>query len=108
VLLPSYYYDDIYEVSLSEMRIVRTIRAAPTITAVEQDEKRGLFYATSRTTGELLVIDDARGEVIRRYAVGSKPEALSLDASTDQLFLAGGRGAYRVDLEGFISATGIR
>jgi hypothetical protein len=100
--LPSYYRDSLYEVSLDEMRLLRTIQAAPTITAIEQDEKRGLFYATSRTTGELLVIDDARGEVVRRFNVGAKPEALKLDPAKDELFVAGGRGVFRIDLNRFL------
>jgi hypothetical protein len=101
VLLPSYYDDSIYEVSLPQMALVRRISAAPTITAIEQDEKRGVFYATSRTTGELLVIDDARGEVVRRLAVGAKPEALAFDAAADQLFLGSGRGVFRIELPQF-------
>lgn len=106
-LLPSYYLDAIYEVSLTRMAVVRTIRAAPTITAIEQDQKRGLFYATSRTTGELLVIDDAQGEVVRSFAVGAKPDALRLDPATDQLFLASGRGVFRIDLARFCGETSV-
>jgi hypothetical protein len=103
-LLPSYYGDQIFEVSLPDMRLVRTIPAAPTITEIEQDEKRGVFYATSRTAGELLVIDDARGEVVRSFAVGAKPDALKLDAAADQLFLGSARGIFRIDLPRFWSA----
>lgn len=102
-LLTSYYRDDVFEVSLSSMKLVRTMHAAPTITAIEQDEKRGVFYATSRTTGELLVIDDARGEVVRTFAVGAKPEALRLDREADQLFLGSGRGVFRIDLGRFMA-----
>jgi hypothetical protein len=104
-LLPSYYDDSIFEVSLSQMALVRRIRAAPTITAIEQDEKRGVFYATSRTTGELLVIDDARGEVVRRLSVGAKPEALALDAAADQLLLGSARGVFRIELRQFWAAS---
>jgi hypothetical protein len=103
VLLPSYYGDSIYEVSLPSMTLVRTISAAPTITAIEQDERRNVFYATSRTTGELLVIDDARGAIVRSFAVGAKPDALKLDTATDQLFLGSGRGVFRIDLARFWS-----
>ncbi|MBI3784765.1 MAG: hypothetical protein HY270_15335 [Deltaproteobacteria bacterium] len=105
VLLPSYYLDTIYEVSLPDMKLVRTIEAAPTITAIEQDEKRGVFYATSRTTGELMVIDDASGKVLRSFAVGAKPEALKLARDADQLFLGSGRGIFRIDLARFWPAS---
>lgn len=103
ILIPSYYGDLIYEISLPQMALVRTIRATPTITVIEQDDRRGLFYATSRTSGELLIIDDARGEVIRTFAVGAKPEAMRLDAATDQLFLGSARGIFRIDLARFWS-----
>ena len=105
VSAPEYDDDMIYEVSLPNMAVVRTIHAAPTITAIEQDDKRGLFYATSRTTGELLVIDDARGEVVRSFAVGAKPDALKLDAGADQLFLGSSRGIFRIDLGRFWPAA---
>jgi hypothetical protein len=101
LLIPSYYGDLIFEVSLPQLALVRTIRATPTISAIEQDEKRGLFYAISRTSGELLVIDDRRGEVINRFAVGAKPEAMRLDAAADQLFLGSAAGIFRVDLARF-------
>jgi hypothetical protein len=101
LLIPSYYGDLIFEVSLPQMAVVRTIRATSTITEIAQDEKRGLFYASSRTSGELLVIDDRRGEVISTFAVGAKPEAMRFDATTDQLFLGSARGIFRIDLARF-------
>lgn len=102
VLLPNYYRDQIHEVALGAMRVVRTIDAAPTITAIEQDDKRGLFYATSRTTGELLVVDDAGGGVLQRLAVGAKPEALRLDTATDQLVVGSRQGLFQIDLRAFL------
>ena len=105
VLAPAYWRDEIAEISLDDMRVVRTIHAAPTVLAIEQDEKRGLFYATSRTTGELLVIDDRSGAVLRRYSVGAKPDALRMDPRTDQLFLGGGSGIFRVDLPRFVDGS---
>lgn len=103
-LLPSYYDDFVYEVDLTTMRILRRVRAAPTIIDIEQDDKRGLYYATSRTAGELLVIDAKRFEVVRRYAVGAKPEALGLDTAADQLFVGGSKGIFRIDLKRFLAS----
>ena len=103
-LLPSYYDDLIYEVDLGTLKVTRTLHAAPTIIAIEQDDKRGLYYATSRTTGELLVIDANRFEVLRRYSVGAKPEALGFDAAADQLFVGGSKGIFRIDLKPFLAS----
>lgn len=105
VLLPSYYRSEIYEVSTDTMQLVRTIAAAPTIVSIEHDVRRGLFYATSRSAGTLLVIDDASGKTLKRVPVGNKSQPLLFDPITDQLFVGSKLGVFRIDLELFLADT---
>ena len=101
VLIPSYYTSDLHEVSLDEMTIVRTLEAEPNLAALEHDEKRGLFYAISRASGLLVIIQDEGGETIREIPVGAKPEPLWFDRAQDQLFIGSAWGILQIDLPTF-------
>ena len=100
--VPVYYDDRIVEVSLESMSIVREIPAQATIVNMAHDVRRKLVYATSRTSGELLVIDDVAGEVILQMPVGAKPEALTYEADRDLLLLGSEHGLFEIDLSIFI------
>jgi len=102
VLLPSYYYDEIYEVSLTDMEFIRTIEAEASIFSIEYDQKRGLIYATSRTSGHLQVIDYDSGKTLKKVAVGAKPEPLYFDRAMDRLYTGSKLGIIQIDLGEFL------
>ncbi len=102
VLVPSHYTRELHEVSLDRMEIVRTLRTAPNIVSLEHDAGRGLFYALSRAAGELLVIDDASGETVRRLRVGQKPQPLWFDPEEDQLLIGSSLGILKIQLKTFL------
>ena len=103
VLLPSYFYRKIYEVSLADMSLVRAIDSEPTIFRLEHDPKRNLLYATSRTTGRLVVIDYPTGQTKKRVAVGANPEALFFDREDDSLYIGSQAGILRIFLPTFLN-----
>jgi len=102
VLLPSYYKGEIYEVSLDEMKLLRTIKAEPNILSLAYDENRGLCYGLSRATGYFLVIEYSSGEVIRKIVIGPKPEPMWFDQASDQLYIGSGLGIFQIDLKEFL------
>ena len=103
VLVPSYYNADLHEVSLDDMRIVRTIKAGPNVVSFVQDSGRGLFYVLCRAPGTLQVIEDATGRIVMEVPVGPKPEPIWLDRESDQLYLASGIGVLKIDLKIFLA-----
>lgn len=102
VLLPAYYSDKVYEVSLDTMELVRTIDAEPNLLAMAHDRTRGLFYGVSRASGNLVVINDADGEIVRRLYVGPKPAPFRFDDAADELLIGSGRGIIKISLASFI------
>jgi len=104
VLLPSYYYDAIYEVSLTTMEVVRRIEAEASIFSMEFDSARGLLYATSRTAGLLLVLDYETGKILHSVYVGNKPEPLLFDRDRDELYIGSMLGILRIQLGAFLGS----
>lgn len=102
VLIPSYYSDELHEVSLDTMRILRTMHTDPNILGLAHDLRRGLFYAVSRATGMLSVISDGTGEVIRKVPVGNKAEPVWLDEENDLLFIGSRLGIVQIELAKFL------
>jgi len=102
VMLPSYYYGEIYEVSLDDMKLVRILKTTPNIMSMEYDERRQLFYALSRATGYLSVIEYASGDTIKKINIGSKPQPLWLDRENDQLYIGSSVGIIQIDLKQFL------
>ena len=101
VMLPSYYFGEIYEVSLDDMKLIRTLKTTPNIMSMVYDERRQFFYALSRATGYLSVIEYGSGNTIKKIHVGAKPQPLWLDRKSDQLFLGSSIGIIRIDLGQF-------
>ena len=104
LLLPSYYYDRLFEVSPTEMKVLRVIDADPSVFSLAFDPKRNRIYTASRTTGKLAVIDYGSGRTLKHEPVGAKPEALYLDRGADCLYLGSGAGIIRIDLTAFLDA----
>jgi hypothetical protein len=102
VLLPAYYSDKVYEVSLSKMELLRTIDAESNLLEMAHDKKRGLFYGISRASGQLVVINDADGKVVRKLYVGAKPAPFWFDKQADKLFIGSSRGILKINLVQFI------
>jgi hypothetical protein len=104
VLLPSYYYGKVYEVSLSTMKLLRTIDAEPGIFSMEFDRKRNMIYASSRAAGVLLVIDYESGRTIKRVPIGAKPEPLYFDRNEDCLYVGSKLGILKISLDQFLNS----
>lgn len=102
VLLPSYYFNKIYEVSLREMKRVRTIEADANIFSLEYDGRRELIYAVSRSSGIFMIIDYKSGKILRSVVVGAKSEPLWLEKETDLLYIGSKLGIMQIDLEKFL------
>jgi len=102
VLLPSYYYNKLYEISLKEMTLTRTLEAPASIFSLAYDQKRDLLYTVSRTAGVLTVFDYRSGEKIREVPVGAKAEPLVFDAQEDALYVGSKLGILKIDLEEFL------
>lgn len=105
LLLPSYYYDRLFEVSPTEMKVRRVIDADPSVFSLAFDPQRNRIYTASRTTGKLAVIDYASGRTLKHVPVGAKPEALYLDHAADCLYLGSQAGIIRIDLAAFLDAA---
>jgi hypothetical protein len=103
ILFPSYYYDTIFEISLAEMRVVRAIKAVGNIMALKYDKGRGLIYAASKTSGELLVFDYATGKILTRVLVGARPGAMAYERESDSLWVASRLGIVKIDLRTFLA-----
>ncbi len=103
-LIPSYYTDEVHEVSLDSMKIIRTLHVVANLVTMEYDEKRGLIYGVSRASGLLAVIDYTSGNTLKKLFVGPKPEAMVLDRATDHLFIGSGLGIISIDLKKFLTA----
>jgi hypothetical protein len=106
VLLPSYYYKKIFEVSLDDMRLRRTLESDPNLYlySIAFDERRNLIYTSSRATGYLRVIDYESGKTIRRVPVGQKAEPLYFDRENDRLYIGSKAGIFKIDLKKFIDS----
>ena len=102
VLIPTTYSGKVIEFSLSEMRVVRTIHAAPRISEIKHDKKRGLFYALCEASGKLLVINDDQGQVVRAIPVGLKARPMEYDETGDRLFVGSRLGILEIDLKTFL------
>ncbi|NLH50683.1 MAG: hypothetical protein GX444_19075 [Myxococcales bacterium] len=105
LLLPSYYYDRLFEVSPTEMKVRRVIAADPSVFSLAFDPQRNRIYTASRTTGKLAVIDYDSGRTLKHVPIGAKPEALYLDRAADCLYLGSQAGIIRIDLAAFLDAA---
>jgi hypothetical protein len=99
ILVPSYYLREIYEISLDEMRLIRTIPADASSFGIVYDEKRRFVYSVSRVSGKLSVIDYASGDTLARYFVGRNPGGLALDTKADRLYLGSSIGLIEIALD---------
>jgi DNA-binding beta-propeller fold protein YncE len=107
ILFPSYYRDSIFEISLTKMEIVRSIKAAANILSLKFDRARGLIYAASKVAGELLVIDYATGKTLARAPIGARPGALAYEKENDLLFVASKLGIIQIEVPTFLTALSI-
>lgn len=101
VLMPAYWGDAVYEISLDTMSVTRTIQAAPNVMSIVRDARRNRLYALSRAGGLMLVIDDDSGGALAALDAGAKPYALALDERTDQLYVGSAEGIFEIDLNRF-------
>jgi hypothetical protein len=99
VLVPSYYFRKIFEVSLSDLRVTREIRADASTFGLAYDAKRRIIYGVSRVSGKLSIIDDETGATLLQVYVGKSPGGLAVDAKADKLYLGSGLGLMEIDLK---------
>ncbi|MGB0592030.1 MAG: YncE family protein [Myxococcota bacterium] len=97
-LLPSFYYDRMYEARRDDLTVIREFPADPRSFKVAFDVARQLIYASSRITGTVRVIDYATGETLHNLPVGAKSEPLYYDEKADALFTGGASGIVQIDL----------
>ena len=102
VLLPNYWGRELYEVSLADMKVVRTLDGVPNVMGMVYDPRRRLIFALSRAGGEMAVLDYASGSTLRTLAVGAKPEAIWLDPGTSRLFVGSSLGILEFDIDAFV------
>jgi hypothetical protein len=100
VLLPSYYYREIFEVDLDAWKVVRAIRSAANIFHLAYDPARRLIYAVSRAAGVLQAIDYDTGRLVREDPIGNKADPLLLDG--DRLLIASHLGIVEIDLTKYV------
>jgi len=97
-LLPSFYYDRMYEATREDLTVLRQFPADPRSFKVAFDSKRKLIYASSRISGTVRVIDYDSGETLHNLPVGAKSEPMYYDEGSDALFTGGASGIVRIDL----------
>ncbi len=102
VLLPNYWGRELYEVSLADMKVVRTLDGVPNVMGMVYDPRRRLIFALSRAGGEMAVLDYASGSTLRTLAVGAKPEAIWLDPGTSRLFVGSSLGILEFDIDALV------
>jgi hypothetical protein len=106
VLVPSYYYGEIFEVDLEAWRLVRSIRSAANIFHLAYDPARRLIYGVSRAAGVLQVIDYDTGKLVRQDFIGNKADPLLLDG--DRLLFASRFGIVEMDLSKYVGPPAAR
>ena len=97
-ILPSFYYDRMYEARREDLKVIRQFPADPRSFKVAFDKSRKLIYASSRITGSVRVIDYESGKTLHNLPVGAKSEPLLYDEKADTLFSGGASGIVQIDL----------